>query len=113
MPASCVMVLHHADGTLAERVALGKRRREQLGIQTDLDMQTSSSAAGQSAGPLPFSHGAPSRASAGPLTGPSGGGGLSGRAAGPAEGMMAKWGYTPGRVWLCPDLLTFPQDSRR
>lgn len=113
MPASYLMLLHHADGTLAERVALGKRRREQLGIQTDLDMQNSSSAAGQSAGPLPFSHGAPNRALAGPLTGPSGGTGPSGRAAGPAEGMMAKWGYTPGEVWLCPDLLTFLQNSCR
>ena len=101
------MLLHHADGTLAERVALGKRRREQLGIQTDLDMQTSPSAAGQSAAPLPSGHGASARAQArpstgaksGPVTGLSGSSGPPGAAAGAAEGMMAKWGYTPGECF--------------
>lgn len=95
------MFLQHADGTLAERVALGKRRREQLGIQTSLDMQSSSrpsSSARQLDGALPIAHGAPDRAAAGLLTAASGGGGPSGRAVRPAEGMMAKWGYTPGHT---------------
>ena len=96
-----LLPLHHADGTLAERVALGKRRREQLGIQTTVDMQSHSipsSLASQSDGALLISHGAPDRAAAGPLAGPSGGSGPSERAVGTAEGMMAKWGYTPGQA---------------
>ena len=102
-PFSCLPFLHPADGTLAERVALGKRRREQLGIQTALDMQSScgpSTSARQSDGTLPFSHGAPDRAAAGPLAGALRRSGSPGRAVAPAEGMMAKWGYTAGWMTL-------------
>lgn len=92
---------HNADGTLAERVTLGKRRREQLGIQSASDIQSSSgpsTSPRQSDETLPFSYGAPDKAATGPLTRAPGGRGPSGRAVGPAEGMMAKWGYTPGQI---------------
>ena len=89
-------LLPHADGTLAERVVLGKRRREQLGIQSASDMHDSSSQSTSARQPDESLHGAPGKAATGPLTGAPGSRGPSGKAVGPAEGMMAKWGYTPG-----------------
>ena len=82
---------------MAERVALGKRRREQLGIQTASDMQNTpapASFAAQSAAALPSSHGIAGRP--GPDTVSNDQSGSSGKAVRPAEGMMAKWGYTRG-----------------
>ena len=91
-------------------MALGKRRREQLGIQTPLDMQSSSrpsSSARQSVEAPAFGSGAPDRAAAGLLTGPLEGSGPDGRAVGAAEGMMAKWGYTPGQIWITVYIVNF------
>ena len=65
-----------AGGTLAERQVLGKRRREQLGLE-----------APQAA--LPYGMAAAATPSP-----------AEGLLPGPAEGMMAKWGYTPGAGWL-------------
>ena len=110
-PLSCLWSLHLADGTLAERVTLGKRRREQWGIQTPRDMQSSSrasSSARQSDEALAFNNGGPDRAAAGPLTGPFGGSGPEERAVGAAEGMMAKWGYTPGQIQIALCKISFP-----
>lgn len=86
------------DGTLAERVVLGKRRREQLGIQTVSDRQHqqnlspgSDFASGAFAGSGPT--GLAVAAAPGPLD-PNG----PGRPVGIAESMMQKWGYTEGET---------------
>ena len=88
----------HADGTLAERVVLGKRRREQPGIQTASDRQHQQSslsrsniASGAFAGSGP--KGLAVAAAPGALD-PNG----PGRPVGVAESMMQKWGYTEGET---------------
>ena len=88
---------------MAERVALGKRRRQQLGLETAEDMQ---SAPAVSATPLssavgPVAKGSASGVSAGAGAGHLGAEGLPpgvGGMGGAAAGMMTKWGYTPGKV---------------
>ncbi|KAL0044230.1 hypothetical protein WJX82_005654 [Trebouxia sp. C0006] len=84
------------DGTLAERVVLGKRRREQLGIQTASDRQhqqslspRSSIASGAFAGSGPKGLAVAAAPGALEHSGP-------GRSVGVAESMMQKWGYTEG-----------------
>ena len=89
----------HADGTLAERVVLGKRRREQLGIQTESDKQQQSHVTLQSssmAEAFPGNEPAGQAGSAAP--GPAGSSGPGARLVAPAESMMTKWGYTPGQI---------------
>ncbi len=87
-----------ADGTLAERVVLGKRRREQLGIQTASDRQhqqslspRSSIASGAFAGSGPKGLAVAATPGALEHSGP-------GRPVGVAESMMQKWGYTEGET---------------
>ena len=89
-----------ADGTLAERVALGKRRREQLGMQTEADKQDASAqSAAQQTGSL--SGAAATNGPAGQVVG-VGGGTVGGNGpvdalSGAAGTMMSNWGYTPGK----------------
>ena len=87
-----------ADGTLAERVVLGKRRREQLGIQTASDRQHQQSssprpniASGAFAGNGPKGLALAAAPGAVDHNGP-------GRPVGVAESMMQKWGYTEGET---------------
>ena len=88
-----------ADGTLAERVALGKRRREQMGMQTAADKQDASaqSAAWQ---PSSLAGAAATNGPAGQVVGGAGGAvvgnGPVGAMSGAAGNMMSNWGYTPG-----------------
>jgi hypothetical protein len=86
------------DGTLAERVVLGKRRREQLGIQTASDRQHQQSlsprsniASGAFAGSGPKHLAVAAAPGAVDHSGP-------GRPVGVAESMMQKWGYTEGET---------------
>ena len=88
----------HADGTLAERVVLGKRRREQLGIQTTSDRQHQQSssprsniASGAFAGSGPKDLAVAAAPGALDHNGP-------GRSVGVADSIMQRWGYTEGET---------------
>ena len=88
-----------ADGTLAERVALGKRRREQMGMQTAADMQDASaqSAAEQTSSlPGAAATNGPAGQSVNGGGGAVAGSGPVGAMSGAAGNMMSNWGYTPG-----------------
>lgn len=96
----------HADGTLAERVVLGKRRREQLGIQTESDKQHLALPSKQqphltsqsSSMAWAFSGNEPAGQAGSAVPGPAGSSGPGIRLVAPAESMMTKWGYTPGQI---------------
>ena len=91
-----------ADGTLAERVALGKRRREQLGMQTAADRRDApAQSSAQQSSSLPGA--VATNGPAGQIVSNGGGAvagiGPVGALSGAAGNMMSNWGYTPGEPW--------------
>ena len=88
----------HADGTLAERVVLGKRRREQLGIQTASDRQHQQSSSPRSN----IASGAFAGSGSKDLAVAAAPGALDhngpGRSVGVADSIMQRWGYTEGET---------------